>query len=113
MDGFLYGCLWYILVFFQHFPFNQSINQSMNQSMNQSIHQSINPLKSVAPRFVGAFPAIASTSEQLTAPVSGTLDSLAQSNAEPGLPESHRKAIGKPWGSGMGSESEVKLSTIH
>eukprot|EP00435_Cladocopium_sp_Y103_P021244 s4468_g5.t1 len=32
--------------------------------------------------FVGAFPAIASNSEQLTAPVNGTLDSLAQSNAE-------------------------------
>ena len=39
-----------------------------------------------SPRFVGAFPAIASNSERLTAPVSGTLDSLAQSNAEPGNP---------------------------
>ena len=33
---------------------------------------------------MGAFPAIASNSEQLTAPVNGTLDSLAQRNAEPG-----------------------------
>lgn len=33
---------------------------------------------------MGAFPAIASNSEQLSPPVNGTLDSLAQRNAEPG-----------------------------
>lgn len=47
---------------------------------------SLQPIQWQSPRFVGAFPAIASNSEQLTAPVNGTLDSLAQSNAEPGNP---------------------------
>ena len=53
----------------------------------------MNPTKPL--RFVGAFPAIASNSEQLSPPVNGTLDSLAQRNAEPGELSG---SVGARWG---------------
>lgn len=65
---------------FIHEIMDRCINISVSSHESQEVAVSeTKPL-----RFVGAFPAIASNSEQLSPPVNGTLDSLAQRNAEPG-----------------------------